>query len=91
MTQALQGADPEALRQFARELDGAGRRLLELKTALGARIAHNLQWEGPDAFVFRHAWQSSYAPVIGKAASMLAETARRLDAQAASQEAASST
>lgn len=89
MTQGLQGADPEALRQFARDMDRAGQQLLALKQELGARIANNLQWEGPDAFVFRHAWQSSYAPVIGKAAAMLTDTARALNAQAMGQETAS--
>ncbi len=89
MTPGLQGSDPGALHQLARDMDHAGQRLDELRRELGARIANNLRWEGPDAFFFRHAWQSSYSPVIGKAAAMLTETARRLDAQAAGQDSAS--
>lgn len=89
MTQGLYGADPDALRQLAREMDHAGERLLALKGELGARITSKVQWEGPDAFVFRHAWQSSYAPVMAKAAAMLADTARRLNAQAAEQDSTS--
>jgi uncharacterized protein YukE len=89
MTTGLQGADPEDMRRFAHDLDQAHDRLLALRSELGARITNNLRWEGPDAFVFRHAWQSSYAPVIAKAAAMLGETARTVKAQAAEQEQAS--
>ncbi|MGO2541420.1 MAG: hypothetical protein ACTH8J_09760 [Specibacter sp.] len=90
MSTGLYGADPEELRQFARELEHANTVLLAVKSQLSARISSNLRWEGPDAFVFRHAWQSSYAPVIGQAAAMLEATAHTLQAQAAEQESASS-
>ena len=89
MTTGLYGADPEDLRQFARDLERATTVLLTVRNELGTRITSQLRWEGPDAFVFRHAWQSSYAPVIGQAAAMLEETAHRLTAHAAEQEAAS--
>lgn len=70
MSTGLYGADPEELRQFARELEHANTVLLAVKSQLSARISSNLRWEGPDAFVFRHAWQSSYAPVLGQAAAI---------------------
>lgn len=90
MSPAIIGADPDDLRQLAGELDHAQEMLLSAKNQLGARITSQLRWEGPDAFVFRHAWQSSYSPVIARTAAMLADTARMVRAQAAQQELASS-
>ncbi|MEO8220874.1 MAG: hypothetical protein ABI563_08825 [Specibacter sp.] len=90
MSTGLNGADPADLRQFAVELEHANTVLLSVKNELSAQINSKLCWEGPDAFVFRHAWQSSYAPVIGKTAALLESTARMVKAQAAGQESASS-
>ena len=90
MSTGLHGSDPDDLRQFARELEQAHRVLLVVRQELSARITSQLRWEGPDAFVFRHAWQSSYAPVIARTAAMLEATARAVTAQAAEQQAASS-
>ena len=89
MSNGLQGANPEELRNFARELEQAQSILLRTKSELSQRILGNLRWEGPDAFVFKHAWTSSYAPVISQTAALLADTARLLQAQAAEQESAS--
>lgn len=90
MSTGLYGSDPEELRQFARELEQATNILLAVKSELSTRISSTLRWEGPDAFFFRHAWQSSYAPVIGQAAQMLEDTAHTLLLQASEQESASS-
>lgn len=90
MSTGLHGSDPEELRAFARELEQAQAVLLRIKSELGQRISSNLRWEGPDAFFFKHAWQSSYSPVIGQTAAMLEQTAAMVKAQAAEQEAASS-
>lgn len=84
------GAAPEDLRQFAVELERAHTVLSTVLNELSARISNNLRWEGPDAFVFRHAWQSSYAPVIVQTAALLESTAHALNVQAAEQESASS-
>lgn len=89
MSTGLQGADPDGLRQFARDLERAHTMLLAVKAELSARITSQLRWEGPDAFVFRHAWQSSYAPVIAQTAAMLEATARLVAAQAEEQQDAS--
>lgn len=89
MSGSLQGSDPNDLRDFARALEQAQNQLLRTRSELSQRISNNLRWEGPDAFVFRHAWTSSYAPVISQVAAMMADTARTLKAQAAEQEAAS--
>ncbi|MFQ4148491.1 hypothetical protein AAGW05_07300 [Arthrobacter sp. LAPM80] len=90
MGTGLYGADPEDLREFARELLRAQNVLLSVRSELSSCITSTLRWEGPDAFVFRHAWQSSYAPVIGRTAAMLSDTARMLTAQACEQDTASS-
>ncbi|ALE05309.1 hypothetical protein AL755_07225 [Arthrobacter sp. ERGS1:01] len=89
MADGLLGADADALRALARDLEHAQSELLAVRGGLSAHIALKLHWEGPDAFVFRHAWQSSYAPVIGRAATLLGDTARALAAEAAAQETAS--
>ena len=90
MSPAIIGADPDELLQLAGELEHAQEALLTVKNQLGSRITSQLRWEGPDAFVFRHAWQSSYSPAIARTAAMLAETARMVRTQAAQQELASS-
>lgn len=90
MSPAFHGADPEELRQFARDLDRAHDLLMSVRGELGNRISHKLRWEGPDAFVFKHAWQSSYAPVIGRNAAMLAATAQLIRTEADEQEQSSS-
>ncbi|MHA7305030.1 hypothetical protein ACX80E_07265 [Arthrobacter sp. TMN-49] len=89
MSTGLHGADPEDLRQFAVELEHATSVLLTVKNDLSAKINNSLRWEGPDAFVFRHAWQSSYAPVIGQTAALFESTAQMVKAHAAEQESAS--
>lgn len=89
MTQRRSGADSEELRQFGADLLAAQRRLTAVQNDLSARISSNLRWEGADAFVFRHAWRSSYAPVLGKAASMLADASAQVVAEAAAQDEAS--
>ena len=90
MSPAFHGADPKELRAFANELDRAQDTLMAVRHELSARINNNLRWEGPDAFVFKHAWQSSYAPVIARTAAELRHTAQLVRAQAAAQESASS-
>lgn len=90
MQSGLLGADTEDMRRFAKDLDLAANTLNGLRGQLSAKVSHGLQWEGPDAFMFRHAWQSSYAPVIAKSVQMLHETAVKIRSQAAAQEAASS-
>ncbi len=90
MSTGFQGADPEDLRRFALDLEHAHDILLTVKNELNTRITSQLRWEGPDAFVFKHAWRSSYAPVILQAATMLEDTAHTLKAQAAAQETTSS-
>lgn len=90
MSPAFHGADPEELRAFAAELDHAHQTLMAVRSELNSRIANKLHWEGPDAFVFKHAWQSSYAPVIARTAVELQDTARLVREQAAEQESASS-
>ncbi|MGA7205348.1 MAG: hypothetical protein WBX27_12035 [Specibacter sp.] len=86
MTQGVAGADADELRQFARDLQEARRELLALKQDFGTGLGRETSWDGPDAFVFRHAWASSYAPVIGNAADMLGEAARRLMGEAVAPE-----
>ena len=86
----LYGADPQELRAFAAELDHARQVLISVRDELGNRITNDLRWEGPDAFVFRHAWQSSYAPVITRTAAQLQDTAQLLRQQAMQQDQASS-
>ncbi|GAA4656243.1 hypothetical protein [Arthrobacter cryoconiti] len=90
MTQGLQGSDPDELRRFAYDLNAAAGALMTIRTELGSHISNNLRWEGPDAFMFRHAWQSSYAPVIAKGADMLNDAALHLQFQADQQDTASS-
>lgn len=89
MTHGMQGANLEEMRHLARDLEAASQQLLTIRQELGQRIRHQLAWEGPDAFVFKHAWQSSYAPVMAAGASMLKETAVKLQRQAVEQETAS--
>ena len=89
MSNNLHGGDPNELRDFARDLERARSVLLRINTELSQRISGNLRWEGPDAFVFKHAWRSSYSPVITQTAAMLEETAVLIKAQAAEQESAS--
>jgi hypothetical protein len=86
MTQEVPGAEPDELRQFALDLQEAGLSLLAVKNDLGTGLRRALGWDGPDAFVFRHAWASSYAPVIGNAAAMLGDTARELNSEAVQRE-----
>lgn len=89
MSNTLHGGDPDELRDFARELEHVQSVLLGINTELSKRISGHLRWEGPDAFVFKHAWRSSYSPVITQTATMLEETASAIKAQAAEQESAS--
>ncbi|MEV8143141.1 hypothetical protein [Specibacter sp. NPDC078709] len=89
MSNNLQGGDPEELRDFARELEHVRSVLVSVNSELSRRISGSLRWEGPDAFVFKHAWRSSYSPVISQTATMLEETAALIKAQAAEQESAS--
>lgn len=89
MSTGLYGADPEELHHFARDLALAHTVLLTVTQELSARITSQLRWEGPDAFVFRHAWQSSYAPVIARTAAMLEATSQLVTAQANEQQDAS--
>ncbi|WP_104109026.1 MULTISPECIES: hypothetical protein [unclassified Arthrobacter] len=89
MSSSLHGADPDELREFARALDHAHSELRRINAELSQRISGDLRWEGPDAFVFKHAWRSSYSPVITQTATMLEETSVRVKAQAAEQESAS--
>ncbi len=89
MSTGLYGADPEELHHFARDLARAHTVLLTVTQELSARITSQLRWEGPDAFVFRHAWQSSYAPVIARTAAMLEATSQLVTAQANEQQDAS--
>lgn len=84
------GSDPQELRAFAAELDHAGEVLAGVRRELNHRINGSLRWEGPDAFVFKHVWQSSYAPVIARTAAELEDTARLVREQAGQQEQASS-
>ena len=58
MSTGFQGADPENLRRFALDLEHAHDILLTVKNELNTRITSQLRWEGPDAFVFKHAWRS---------------------------------
>ncbi|WP_207344550.1 hypothetical protein [Arthrobacter sp. E3] len=89
MSTGLYGADPEELHHFAQDLDRAHTVLLTITQELNARITSRLRWEGPDAFVFRHAWQSSYAPVIAQTAAMLKATEQQVTTQANEQQEAS--
>lgn len=89
MANGLQGANTEQMRQLARDFESASQELVGIRTELSQRISHQLEWEGPDAFVFKHAWQSSYAPVLMRAAAMLAESSACLNHQAAEQDATS--
>lgn len=89
MSPAFFGADTQELLQLARELERTQEALGNVCRELGAKINGRLRWEGPDAFVFRHAWQSSYSPSIAKTAAMLGDTAALIRKQAAEQDAAS--
>lgn len=86
MTYGLQGANLEEMRRLAHDLELASAQLQALRTELNQRISAHLAWEGSDAFVFRHAWQSSYSPVIAKGVAMLTETAQKIRHQAAEQQ-----
>ncbi|AJT40539.1 hypothetical protein UM93_01460 [Psychromicrobium lacuslunae] len=84
------GADPEELRALAREMSQRADQLREARATLSAKVNGPLQWHGPDAFFFKHAWNSSHAPTLHKAAEMLLEASRRLQQQAQDQQDTSS-
>ncbi|WP_026554042.1 hypothetical protein [Arthrobacter sp. 35W] len=90
MADNMNGADPGDLRDLASSMIQSAEALAQIRARLSARITEELRWYGPDAFVFRHAWMSSYAPVLGRTSDMLHLAAGRLREQAAEQERTSS-
>lgn len=84
------GDSPEDLDEFASDLQRAHNQLLVIDQELSEHIGANLSWKGANAFVFKHAWQSSYAPVLRNVATMLEATSTYLLLHADEQEPAGS-
>lgn len=85
----LYGADVAQLRQLAASLRAAGRRLEGQQQSLAGHVSA-VRWPGPDAEIFRQAWQDSHSRSLLAAASFLSTAAEAVLRHAQEQEAASS-
>ncbi|WP_285726510.1 hypothetical protein [Psychromicrobium xiongbiense] len=90
MSENLLGANLEELRALSRDMEHSAQMLRTARAGLISTINGGLQWHGPDAFFFTHAWNSSHAPTLLQAAEMLSGTSLALNRQAAEQENTSS-
>lgn len=82
------GADPEQLREFAKELQAAGKNLRHTELTLTS-VVSNIRWNGPDADNFRRAW-SGHKRSIAQIVSGMNDVSASLLRNAQEQEQASS-
>ena len=85
------GADVEELRALARDFSGNSQKLAQAQKLLDGAV-NQLQrsWQGPDAQRFAAQWRGQHRGVIARTATMLDETATKLNTNAREQEQASS-
>lgn len=86
MTSGFLGADPAILQQLAREMESQAGLIRDTRSALSNVVNSALPWQGPDAFFFRHVWNSSHAPTLAAGAELLSNASRHLLEQAAQQQ-----
>jgi uncharacterized protein YukE len=84
------GADPQQLRELAKEFSRASQRLRNVGSDLTQRINRPGGWNGQDADRFRHQWNSSHRPTITSACKGFDDAATLLLRNAEEQEKASS-
>ncbi|MGA7206505.1 MAG: WXG100 family type VII secretion target [Specibacter sp.] len=89
MTDTMLGADPQQLRNLAKDFSQAAQQLTELSTALTQRINRPGGWKGPDADRFRSQWNGSHRSKITAASKCFDQTATALLRNAQEQEQAS--
>ena len=80
------GADPVDLARLAKEMEEHAELIRQTRSTLGAVVNGDLPWRGPDAYFFRHAWNSSHAPTLASGAELLSAASRKLREQAAAQQ-----
>ncbi|WP_129667264.1 hypothetical protein [Phytoactinopolyspora endophytica] len=86
--QAFLGADVERLRSFARLCDQAGVHVNGVRTRMRT-LLDSVEWDGPDAQVFRRSWHEVYMPLLMRVVESLAGAAYLVDRNADEQESAS--
>jgi len=84
------GADPQQLRELAKEFSRASQRLRNVGSDLTQRINRPGGWNGQDADRFRNQWNSSHRPTITSACKGFDDAATLLLRNAEEQEKASS-
>lgn len=89
MESGFLGADPHALHELARQMETQAGVIRQTRARFNHIVNDALPWQGPDAFFFRHVWNSSYAPTLADGAELLSACSRQLADQAAQQQAAS--
>ena len=87
MDQAIWGADPEGLEQFASDLSQASGQFRQIQRQLSARI-HSAPWSGSDASRFLDSWRGPYSSSLLSTASALEQAASIVRRNAEEQRAA---
>lgn len=87
MDQAIWGADPEGLEQFASDLSQASGQFRQIQRQLSARV-HAAPWSGSDAIQFLDSWRGPYSSSLLSTASALEQAALIVRRNAAEQRAA---
>lgn len=90
MNATILGADPQELRDLAKDFSHAARQLTQLSTALTQRVNRQGGWTGPDSERFRNDWNVSLRPKIAAANKCFDSTAEALLRNAQEQDQASS-
>ncbi|PYI65565.1 hypothetical protein CVV68_17750 [Arthrobacter livingstonensis] len=83
------GADPQQLRNLAKDFSHAAQQLMQLSTTLTQRVNRPGSWSGPDADRFRSEWNASLRPKIMAANKCFDQTADALLRNAKEQDTAS--
>ncbi|WP_394940534.1 WXG100 family type VII secretion target [Psychromicrobium sp. YIM B11713] len=83
------GANPQELRDFAKQVSNAAGLIRDQGNTLTATINSGRGWKGPDAAQFRQRWNSSQHPLLNNTADSLLDVAKTLNRNADEQEKAS--
>ncbi|AJT42348.1 WXG100 family type VII secretion target [Psychromicrobium lacuslunae] len=83
------GANPQELRDFAKQVSNAAGIIRDQGNTLTATINSGRGWNGPDAGHFRQRWNSSQHPLLNNTADSLLDVAKTLNRNADEQEKAS--